>query len=236
MKEVVILAGGLGTRLRSMVSHVPKVLAPIGENPFLYYLIRYLIGQGFTRFVFSLGYQHEKVVVFLNNYFPYLSYDIVIEKEPLGTGGAIQLALLRCKESNVFIVNGDSFFKVDIASMYAFHIHHQSACTMALKRMREVSRYGIVEWDAHTYRIESFKEKQLVVEGWISGGYMWVQRNFLDEYILEAPFSIEQDVFMIHVKRMSLFAFLQDNYFIDIGVPDDYQQAQIELPSILQAI
>src|SRR5690349_9693610 len=121
ISEAIILAGGLGTRLRSAVPDLPKCMAPINGKPFLKYVIDHLSSEGINKFVFSLGYKHEAVVEYLQKAFPALKYEVALEEEPLGTGGAIKLALHYAKEKCVIVTNGDTLFKVDINSLSRVH-------------------------------------------------------------------------------------------------------------------
>ena len=113
IKQAIILAGGLGTRLRSVVSDLPKCMAPVAGRPFLFYVINYLRSQGIEKFIFSLGYKHEVIEEYLKDQFSTLQYECSIEEEPLGTGGAIQLACKLATKKNVIIANGDTLFKIN---------------------------------------------------------------------------------------------------------------------------
>jgi D-glycero-alpha-D-manno-heptose 1-phosphate guanylyltransferase len=135
----------------------------------LTHVIRYLLSQGIERFIFSLGYKHEVIEDYLKTEFPYLNYFIVLEEQPLGTGGAIMFALARSIERDVLIVNGDTLFRVDIDVLKEKYIQDQSECTIALKPMRQFDRYGVVEID-HEGRIQRFTEKKFVEKGNINGG------------------------------------------------------------------
>jgi len=117
MTQAIILAGGLGTRLRSAVPDLPKCLAPVAGRPFLFYVINYLRSQGINDFIFSLGYKHELITDYLERDFATLSYKTVIEEEPLGTGGAIRLAAAQAHSSQVIVTNGDTLFRADIPAM-----------------------------------------------------------------------------------------------------------------------
>src|SRR5688500_8094219 len=128
IKEAIILAGGLGTRLRDTIPDLPKCMAPVAGRPFLFYMINYLRSQGIEKFIFSLGYKHELVEEYLNDQFSTLNYQCSIEVEPLGTGGAIQLACSRTTEENVLAANGDTLFKADIPEAYTFHTRHKAEC------------------------------------------------------------------------------------------------------------
>src|SRR5215831_12283608 len=126
VKEAIILAGGLGTRLRSVVSDLPKCMASVAGQPFLKHVIRYLLSQGVERFIFSLGYKHEVIEEFLDHEFPTLHYQCSVEQAPLGTGGAIYLACRRAKDENVLVVNGDTLFKADIKKAASFHVENNA--------------------------------------------------------------------------------------------------------------
>ena len=124
IKEAIILAGGLGTRLREAVPDLPKCMAPVAGRPFLFHVINYLRLQGIERFIFSLGYKHEVIEEYLQGHFPTLKYVVALEEEPLGTGGAIQLACTRAESKHIVVVNGDTMYKADLHAAYQFHIHH----------------------------------------------------------------------------------------------------------------
>src|SRR5438067_10762392 len=191
-KEAIILAGGLGTRLRSTVSDLPKCMAPVAGHPFLKHVIRYFLSQGVEKFIFSLGYKHEVIEHFLDLEFPYLNYQTCIEEEPLGTGGAIQLACKRATEKDVVVVNGDSLFKVDVQETFLFHRQHRAECTLLLKPMHDFDRYGVVELDGDG-TVRSFKEKQFYKSGDINAGvYILNVEAFIGKEFPE-KFSFEKD-------------------------------------------
>ena len=167
INEAIILAGGLGTRLRSAVPDLPKCMAPVNGKPFIAYVINHLQKQGIEKLIFSLGYQSEKLVEYLEAYHSHLksqisnlTFQFVIEEEPLGTGGAIQLACSKATAENVIATNGDTLFKVNLDKLSATHQQYKSECTLCLKPMQNFDRYGVVELN-ETNTIISFKEKQL---------------------------------------------------------------------------
>jgi D-glycero-alpha-D-manno-heptose 1-phosphate guanylyltransferase len=226
--EAIILAGGLGTRLKQAVPDVPKCLAPVAGKPFLCYLINHLQSQGITHFIFALGHQADVIEHFLQKDFPSLFYKVSTEDEPLGTGGAIKKALNKAKEKSVLIANGDTLFKIDVPLLTGFHTLSGSNCTLSLKPMKNFDRYGVVEIDDDN-AIKSFKEKQYYESGCINGGVYALHRNkFLDEN-LPAKFSFEKDYLEVYYSKRRMFGLMQDEYFIDIGVPEDYEKAQEEL-------
>ena len=145
IKEVIILAGGLGTRLKSTIPDLPKCMAPVNGGPFLFYVINYLRRLGIEKFIFSLGYKHEVIEAYLQNEFSTLDFQCLIEKEPLGTGGAILASCYRTSGKIVLVLNGDTIFKSDIERAFADHIKHDSDCTLLLKPMENFDRYGVVE-------------------------------------------------------------------------------------------
>jgi D-glycero-alpha-D-manno-heptose 1-phosphate guanylyltransferase len=225
--QAIILAGGLGTRLRSAVSDVPKCMAPVVGKPFLHYVINYFQQQGVAKFIFSLGYMSEIIEQFLILNYPNLQYQIVIETEPLGTGGAIQLACSKATEEDILILNGDTFFEVDVQAVFMFHQQHDAACTLSLKTMQQFDRYGVVEMDSNS-RITSFKEKQFYQQGLINGGvYVLNKAKFLIKNFNQ-KFSFEKDYLEEYVSEGKFTGIKQEAYFIDIGIPEDFNKAQAE--------
>ncbi len=225
--QAIILAGGLGTRLRSVVSDLPKCMAPVAGRPFLFYVINFLRSQGVEKFIFSLGYKHEIIEDYLNDQFSTLNFQCSIEKEPLGTGGAIQLACQLATEKNVLIANGDTLFKINGKEVNDFHEQQSAECTLALKPMQHFDRYGVVELNHN--KVNDFKEKQFYESGLINGGvYILNVEGFLDKKF-PAKFSFEKDYLEQHYQQGKIAGIVQDHYFIDIGIPEDYERVQQEL-------
>jgi D-glycero-alpha-D-manno-heptose 1-phosphate guanylyltransferase len=184
--------------------------------------------QGISHFIFSLGDQHEVIEQFLKKEFPSLFYKTSIENEPLGTGGAIKKALQIAKEKSVLIANGDTLFKIDVPLLTGFHTLSGSNCTLSLKPLKNFDRFGLVEIDADNV-IKNFKEKQFFESGCINGGMYALHRNkFLDED-LPKKFSFEKDYLEVYYNKRRMFGLVQDEYFIDIGIPEDYERAKEEL-------
>jgi D-glycero-alpha-D-manno-heptose 1-phosphate guanylyltransferase len=236
--EAIILAGGLGTRLRDAVPDLPKCMAPVAGRPFLFYVINALRMQGVERFIFSLGYKHEVIEAYLADQFSRLQYDCVIENEPLGTGGAIQLACQKATGKNVLVTNGDTLFQVDVAALISLHEKQHADCTLALKAMENFDRYGVVEIDS-TNTITSFHEKQFYTKGLINGGIYILNREQFLAHHFPSTFSFEKDFLEKQVSTGKLKGLSQSGYFIDIGIPEDYTRAQKDLskpPLDLKAI
>ncbi len=226
--EAIILAGGLGTRLRSVVSDIPKCMAPVAGKPFLHFVIEQLLRQGINQFIFSLGYKHELIEAWLNDQYPTLNIQCTIEKEPLGTGGAVKLACSKATGKNVLILNGDTFFNIDLGLLADFHETSKADCTLSLKPMLDFDRYGVVELN-NDHFITSFKEKSHYKEGFINGGiYALNKERFLQED-LPQKFSFEKDYLEQFYTKRKMAGLVQDEYFIDIGIPEDYERAQKEL-------
>lgn len=226
--EAIILAGGLGTRLRSVVPELPKCMAPVNGKPFIAYVTDYLMQQGINRFVFSLGYKNEIISSFIESTYPGLDVEFSVEREPLGTGGAIRYACLKTNAEHVIATNGDTLFKVNISDVAQAHFSNNAACTLSLKSMQHFDRYGVVELNDDS-SVKSFKEKQAYTEGLINGGlYALDTKAFLSAY-LPLKFSFEKDYLEAFYTQAKIVGVIQDEYFIDIGVPEDYQRAQFEL-------
>jgi D-glycero-alpha-D-manno-heptose 1-phosphate guanylyltransferase len=203
-------------------------MAPVAGKPFLAHVINYFQGQGIEKFIFSLGYKHEVIQEFLEASYAGLSRQYVIEKEPLGTGGAIQLACKQASEQHVLILNGDTMFPIQVPALAAFHLQQQAHCTLALKPMQHFDRYGVVEIAADG-AIKSFKEKQFYENGLINGGIYALQvAAFLKEGLPE-KFSFEKDYLEKLYTTRPMYGLVQDAYFIDIGIPEDFERANEEL-------
>lgn len=228
--EVIILAGGLGTRLRSVVSEVPKCMAPVAGKPFLWYLLKYLTRYDVSRVILSVGYLREVIFRWIEEVgdeFPF-SFDYAVEEEPLGTGGGIKLALSKALTQDVVIQNGDTFFDVNLNELMDFHKLAPSAVTIALKPMRDFDRYGRVIVDTVDGRIVEFKEKEHCEEGMINGGVYVASKLNLPLKDYPEKFSFEKAVLEPLTGQGKIFGLIQGGYFIDIGIPEDYQKAQIE--------
>ena len=223
--EAIILAGGLGTRLRSVVSEVPKCMAPVDGKPFLQYVLAWLSRFDITHVVLSVGYLKEQIIDFVQaREWPFeISY--AVEKEPLGTGGGIRLALQKCRGKQVFVLNGDTFFNIDLNAL-----SFSAPVTLALKPMRDFDRYGAVDWNGDL--VTGFHEKQPCAEGLINGGIYAIDRSQLDIALYPKKFSFEKDLLEPLAGYGLVAGEVQDGYFIDIGIPEDYARAQRELPEI----
>jgi D-glycero-alpha-D-manno-heptose 1-phosphate guanylyltransferase len=200
-------------------------MAEVNGKPFLHYIFQYLIAQQCTRVVLSLGYRHEIVTDWLRTESLPFEVDHVVEQEPLGTGGGIQVAIKKAKTADVVVLNGDTMFSVGLKEFLEYHSTRQAATTLALKEMFDFDRYGVVNID-HTGCIISFEEKQTRKQGLINGGVYIINKEvFLNKHLPE-KFSFEKDYLEVYIKEKRFFGYRDNSYFIDIGIPQDYQQAQ----------
>jgi len=227
ISEAIILAGGLGTRLQSVVGELPKCLAPVAGKPFLSYLLDNSKKQGIKKFIFALGHKSDQIESFVKKSLPEGSYIFSTEEEPLGTGGAIYKACGMVSEPNVIILNADTFFGIMYSNLVIIHELRKADCTLALKPMRAFDRYGAVEIEKQV--ITGFGEKKFHKEGLINGGvYALSVASFLQKSF-PANFSFERDYLEKNYRSGKFLAMVSDAYFIDIGIPEDYQRAQEEL-------
>lgn len=226
--EAIVLAGGLGTRLRSVLPDLPKCMAPINGTPFLSYLIDHLTTQGVTKFIFALGYKSDEFIHFLNTKLPNTNFSIIIEDEPLGTGGAIKLAMSKANTKDIIALNGDSLYKANLNELMQFHNAHHASCTLALKPMQQFERYGSVVINNNA-TIASFKEKQFMEVGFINGGVYAINVASFLAKALPSKFSMEKDYLEKYAHEGNFYGNEQEAYFIDIGIPEDFAKAQIEL-------
>lgn len=227
IREAIILAGGFGTRLQSVVKDVPKPMAPVAGKPFLTYLLDYLISQKIEKVVLSVGYLADEIINTYGEQYQGLELIYSVEEIPLGTGGAIKKSLDLCSDQFVFILNGDSFFDVDLSQMFRQHQSKGAEVTFGLKEMFDFDRYGSVELNDETNQVLAFKEKERLDNGLINTGTYIFNRNIFDDLNLPNKFSLEDQFFQPQAQNMNFMGFISDSYFIDIGIPEDYERAQI---------
>jgi D,D-heptose 1,7-bisphosphate phosphatase len=232
--DTIILAGGLGTRLRGVVDDRPKALAPIGDRPFLDLLLNFLSSWGCTRkVVLATGYMGDKIE---SEYARCSSYSFKIclsrEERLLGTGGAIKKALAHTHTKNVLVMNGDSFTNVNLAKLLSTHAETGSDMTVVLKKMADASRYGRVNIDA-TGRIVGFREKDSAIgEGYVNTGIYVIKRELFEEVQKEKVLSLEKELLPAFISRQ-VFGYVTRGKFIDIGVPETYRVAKAYLRSFV---
>ena len=249
--EAILLCGGLGTRLRSVVSDRPKPMADIAGKPFLHYFVRMLSEKGVERFIFALGYMGEQIEAYFRDGREYgISIAYSYEESPLGTGGAIRNALPKMQEEDVLVLNADTYFDTDYRSLFQEQSGKRADMTIASREIEDISRYGAIVKDADG-RILRWNEKQsgsgetmpdsaetlarsgetAPRRGEINGG-IYVMKKSLIEKIPAGKQSLENDCIPAWLSRsVSIHALPSDGYFMDIGVPEDYRRFQADVQS-----
>lgn len=224
MKEAIILAGGMGTRLQGVVSDIPKPMAPIGDKPFLTIIFDFLLQHKVERAILSVGYKYEVIKEHYGVEYKGLELVYSVEENPLGTGGAIQLALSHVLGDGVLILNGDSYIDVDVQD-FSLAVESQNF-GMVIKEMTNFDRYGTVTIEGRN--IISFQEKKALVRGYINTGVYYLKKDYLLSLQLPEKFSFENDFMEKYYTQTSFIAFETKGFFIDIGIPEDYARAQKE--------
>ena len=235
--EAILLCGGLGTRLRSVVSDRPKPMADIAGKPFLHYLVKMLSKNGVKHLIFALGYMGEQIEAYFQSGEDYgLSISYSYEESPLGTGGAIRNALSHVSAENVLVLNADTYFHTNYENLLTQQLKNQAMMTIASRKIEDISRYGAILKD-EAGRILRWNEKmsseqaEALRPGEINGG-IYVMQKSLIEKIPEGKQSLENDCIPMWLKDgVYLQAFPSDGYFMDIGIPEDYAQFRKDIES-----
>ncbi len=224
-KQAIILAGGLGTRLRAVVPDLPKPLAPVAGRPFLAWVLDALAAQNFAAVTLSVGYRHELIEEAIGTRWQDMRVNYAIEAEPLGTGGAIKHALSLTDASNVFVLNGDTFLSLDYDMMLKRHRDEHAKLSIAAAPVQDIGRYGGLSLDIQG-RVAAFLEKGGTGAGLINGGTYLLSRDLFDAFDLPSRFSFETDIMQSHLAELKPYVFATSGLFIDMGIPEDYTRAQ----------
>lgn len=225
----IILAGGVGRRLQAVVADLPKPMADVAGRPFLAHVLDHLVDHGVRKAVLSVGYKHELIQRHLGARYRTLDLSYAIERERLGTGGALKYALAHAGDADrVLVLNGDTLFKIDLAQLFAAHVRAGSVLSVALRSMEDTGRYGRVALDPDG-RIAGFREKQSQTPGLVNAGIYVVEGHWYKGLPTSAVFSFEKDVLEAWHATERFLGVPFDGYFIDIGVPEDYDRARREL-------
>lgn len=232
LKEAIILAGGQGTRLRSVISDIPKPMAPIHNEPFLSYLLRQCARNGINHVILSVGFKYEVIQARYADHFLGIKITYAFEDEQLGTGGGIQYALSYCESNDIVILNGDSYFDINFSVFTELHLSNKSKFTMALKPMNNFDRYGSVVQENGI--VQAFNEKEFCKSGLINTGIYCISKEDFLCIGFTRKFSFEQDFLSQFVNQWKFLAHVEDAFFIDIGIPEDYQSAQKSLPELFK--
>jgi len=221
--QAIVLAGGFGTRLRSIVADLPKPMAPVRGRPFLAYVLDQLADAGFSSIVLAVGYRHDAISSHFGDSYRGLSLHYSVETEPLGTGGAIRLACEQAQVGDVFVLNGDTYLALDYGAMLEAHRNAEAQITIAVCQVTDVARYGALDIEAGIVR--GFREKGRSGPGWINGGTYVLGPGLRERLPEQRAFSFEQQVLVPRVEELRPRAFEASGPFIDIGIPEDYARA-----------
>lgn len=224
LPDTIILAGGLGTRLKPVINDVPKCMAPIDGKPFIDFVLDYCTKQGLSRFIFCLGYHKEKIMDHLSNR---KNCEILfsIEKKILGTGGALKNAESYIRSKQSIVLNGDTFVDINYPQLIDWHNDKGSEITLVINKNDDPGRYGLVSIDNNN-KIKSFIEKKEGLKsGWINSGVYIINNSVLKSLAKGECFSLEKDLFPKYLNK-SFFAYKNDGIMVDIGTPESYLQSQ----------
>ncbi|WP_374512610.1 nucleotidyltransferase family protein [Niveibacterium sp.] len=222
--DALILAGGLGTRLRSVVADRQKAFANVANEPFAARIFRQLRRAGVRRIVFALGHLAESAAPILDQWRCERGPEILasVESTPLGTGGALRHALPLLRSSTVLVLNGDSYVDADLAALLATHRAARAAITLSAVQVTDVSRYGALEFDRDGRHVSAFHEKQASGGcGWINAGIYLIEREVLAAIPEACAVSLEREVFPLYTDGR-IAARCESRPFIDIGTPETY--------------
>jgi D-glycero-alpha-D-manno-heptose 1-phosphate guanylyltransferase len=227
--EAIVLAGGFGTRLREVVPDLPKPMAPVAGRPFLEILLTSLARKGFRRAVLSLGYMANKIVGHFGEQIFGMELVYEIERVPLGTGGAARQAIGRCQADHVYVFNGDTYLDLESEQVEAHWQVHRAPIIVA-REVPNTARYGRLTHG--NGRVLGLVEKGVTGPGFINAGCYVLPADVLDAFELGKPFSLEADFLAHSVSARRYDLFVTQGQFIDIGVPEDYLRAQVELAGV----
>lgn len=228
--EALVLAGGLGTRLRACVPELPKPLAPVAGRPFLEYLLVKLKSEGIRRVVLSVGYRHEVIVDHFGKTWNGLELIYAIEDTPLGTGGALALALENAESEHVLAMNGDTLVDADFQALAARRAAEDAPFAMLVREIEDAGRFGVC--CIEDGRLTGFTAGTPGQSGWINAGVYCLERDFLSGLSLSLPCSFEADILPAAVEKYRMVVQSTDASFIDIGIPNSYRHAQHFIPEI----
>lgn len=229
--DAVVLCGGKGTRLQSVVSAKPKVLAEVNGRPFLDILIASLKKQGLRRIILCTGYMADQVEDYYRKNSQGLDFKFSRESDPLGTGGGLKNAQYFVESDSFLVFNGDSFCPVDLTAFYEFHQSKRARASIVVSRVDDASSFGSIFLDEDA-KILGFKEKETVTgEGlWraVNAGVYCFNEDVFSLMPQTKRFSLEYDLFPVLVGK-GFYGFSVEIPFYDIGTPERYDQAQKKL-------
>jgi NDP-sugar pyrophosphorylase family protein len=221
-----VLAGGRGTRLRSVVGDVPKVIASVGGKPFLTFILEQLAWSGVRNVVLLTGYAADQVELAIGSEFAGICLTYSVESSTLGTAGSVRQALAALQGDTILLLNGDSYCEVDLHAFLRFHISRQAGVSLALARVADTSRFGRVQCGPDG-RLLRFEEKAASEgTGWINAGVYLLRRTLLQNLTIGSNASLENDLLPGWVDAGLVYGFRGGRRFIDIGIPETFGQAE----------
>ena len=223
-----ILAGGLGTRLRSVVPDKPKVLAEVCGRPFIEYLLEQLAREGVQSVVLCTGYMGDQVESLLGSTYGKIALRYSRETSPLGTGGALRLALPMLTSTSVLVMNGDSYCDVQLEPFAVWHHAQRSMASILLTETSDTRRYGRIDVDERGGIIQFQEKSEAMGAGWINAGVYLLSRELIETIPADRSISIEREIFPAWINR-GLSGYRSEGKLLDIGVPDAYARASIEM-------
>ena len=236
MIEAIVLAGGLGTRLRSTVSDVPKPMAPINGRPFLDLLMSSLSKKGIKRVILSVGYMSEVIEDYFGSEKYGISIDYNVEKNPLGTGGAIYSCLKICNSDGILVMNGDSYISYDHNELIKKWLKYKKPIVVT-RETQPSSRYGSIIFEKDKIKsFTNFNNEKVSGNIAINAGVYVLPKNLFNSQSTHDVFSFELDYLKSAVKSEDFYIIMSDGYFIDIGIPSDFKKAQSELIKNIQNV
>ncbi len=225
--KALVLAGGLGTRLRDRVPDLPKVMAPIAGRPFLEYVLDGLHAGGIREVVLSVGYRSTDVIGHFGSRYRDTTIRYAVESEPLGTGGAIVHALSGEPDEPLLVLNGDTLLDIDYRKLLRWYTTGSAELAIVLRALPDVTRYGSVLTSGE--RVLGFEEKGKAGPGLVNAGMYVLDPSVFGERGFSGKFSFEVDFLQAHCATLQPSGYVSQGYFIDIGVPADFDRAQREL-------
>lgn len=222
---VAILAGGLGKRLRFVVSKYPKVLAEVNKRPFLQILLEQLNSSGFRNVVICSGYLGDQISKRFGNNYKNLKISYSQEKTPLGTGGGLRLALPLLKSKDILVMNGDSFCDIDFKEFLSFHINKKADASAAVLKVPKTDRFGKVNLGLKDEIIGFQEKKKGGGPGFVNAGIYLLKRLIISEIPEGINISLEKEIFPKWVEE-NFYGYRSENKFLDIGTPSSYAEAE----------
>lgn len=232
-RTAVVLAGGLGTRLRSVVNDRPKVLATVRGRPFLTFVLDQIHDVGCRNIIISIGYLGDQIARAVGDTYRGMKIDYAHEEVPLGTGGALQCAARQAATDDVLVFNGDSYAAIDLNEFVSWRDDAGFANGIATLRVQNCDRFGTVEADERGAILRFFEKTGRPEPGIINSGIYLLRRDALANLDLATPFSLERDVFPTWIST-SFGARAFDCPFVDIGTPESFASADEFFSRLLQ--